>query len=101
MVVGVLDAKPVSADSDSDRVTEQLERDVVQMRKDLRDSLSREILAVLVSLAERKAGPDDVSIWLETKEYKDDWTCVISASGGRLKWGLSPVLAYLLESKRR
>jgi len=100
LVIGVLDAKHVSA-ADVGRLTEQLVREVVQKRKDLRDRLSRDILAVLVSLAERKAGPDDVSMWLATKEYKDDWTCVISASGDRLKCGLSPVLAYLLMSQRR
>jgi len=74
----------------------------VSKRKALQGRLhpaEMDVLAVLVSLAAREDGPDDVSEWLlKSKEWKDDWTCIVSASGGRLKWGLSPVLAYLLSN---
>jgi hypothetical protein len=53
------------------------------------------VLGVLVSLAERRKDSDVVSEWLKDKP----WTCVISASGGRLPWSLSPILAYVLRDK--
>jgi hypothetical protein len=54
-----------------------------------------EVMVVLVSLTERRKDRDIVSEW-----SKDNpWTCVISASGGRLPWSLSPVLAYVLRDK--
>jgi hypothetical protein len=54
-----------------------------------------EVLGVLVSRAERHNDSDAVSEWLKDKP----WTCVISASGERLPWGLSPILAYTLQAK--
>jgi hypothetical protein len=54
-----------------------------------------EVLGVLVSLAERRKDSDIVSEWLKDKP----WTCVISASGGRLSWSLSPILAYVLRDR--
>lgn len=80
------------------RLSKQLVTECVSKRKTLQRVLhpsGMEVLSVLVSLAAREKGLDDVSAWLES-QCKDDWTCVISASEGRLAWSLSPVLAYML-----
>lgn len=100
-VLAVMDTKHVAADSRPGRITETLVEVLAKKRQQLRRVLhpaEMEVLAVLVSLAARRDGPDDVSEWLQSSTWGDDWTCVVSASGGRLAWSLSPVLAYLLSN---
>ena len=63
-------------------------------RSVLQAKLKADVLAVFISLAPRRSHPNLASQWLASAT--DDWTCVITPSGGRLAWSLSPVLSYVL-----
>ena len=97
LVLDVIDTKHVT--SDYGRVNKTVVEEWVRKRRTLKEALSAsaelEVLAVLVSLGKRVKDPDGVSRLLE-EVIRDDWTCVVSATGDRLSWGLSPVLAYFL-----
>lgn len=60
-------------------------------RAELQAALQTDVLAVHISLTPRREHPG-----LVDRSAADDWACVISPSGGRLAWGLSPVLSYIL-----
>ena len=95
-VLEVVDTKHVTKASEypAGPVPEGMVAEWRVKRTGLRKALNVDVLAALISLAPRHDHLDLASQWLHTAA--DDWTCVITPSGGRLDWGLSPVLSYVL-----
>jgi hypothetical protein len=86
-----------AADSVDRATVDNFERKRRALQKALQspNGVRPEVLGVLVSLAERRKDSDIVSQWLKDKP----WTCVISASGGRLRGVSRPSWRMFYETR--